>query len=285
MNSSRRLLRFFLVVLLCILTVAGPNARFESDNDGDGIDDGLEQYLAEAFLPTIHYAGGDSCPDPDPQPVIFRARHPSWFGDPDENFILINYVQLYDEDCGANGHNGDNEPFMVWLYWTGSNWSFYSLQATAHWGATCETLTDSFSLHVWVGDDKHGTYADPGECGCFGGDGCSNPGWTKDHVLYNAGEPNNHLMDGLGSVANYWSSESIWSDGQFLSAGTISDQLYNTNFVKSLFPGPTASQACYDQCWNNAIAQCNADFSDQQCYQNYETCNNDCYAYRYYWGP
>jgi hypothetical protein len=279
MAKHIRTLQIALVLILAFATV--PRMRASADGDGDGIDDGVEQALAQQFLPSIYYSYSETCSSPSPQPVVFRARHPTWLGNPENNFILIDYVLLYNEDCGPNGHSGDNESFQVWLQWNGSQWQFYSISAVAHWAApVCELATQSWVNAVWVGNDKHGTYADPGVCGCFGSDACSNPGWTKSHVLYNAGEPGAHLLDWLGTADSGWSSEYVWSDSQFFGAGTIRDQLYNSRYARDYFPPPNETQACYDQCWANYIS-CSSD--PQQCDLDYNTCNNNCYAYRYYW--
>ncbi len=236
--------------LLClsvgVLIAAVLSARTfaTTDDDNDGIDDSLEQALAENFFPSTHYHWNESCPDPDPSPVIFRARYgQATNGSLHTDYIIINYVILYNEDCGFDGHNGDNEALEVWLQWNGSDWEFRAVSATAHWGATCEDFTVSDDDVVWISKNKHGNYADYNECSCIGSP-CSSDGPTRDYVFYNAGEPDHHLLNGLGSVESYWSSEAIWTDPQFLSAGDIYYQMFNSNFWQPWWVPTPELEAC-----------------------------------------
>lgn len=101
--TSRRTFRLLAVALLstwvATTTKVSLGAHF-SDADDDGIDDGYEQELAERFLPTINYSNSEPCDGPAwPAPILFRVRHPSVYGDIKQNYILINYVRMYNEDC------------------------------------------------------------------------------------------------------------------------------------------------------------------------------------------
>ena len=273
LSSSR--IRAVLAILTLALAISNsPRVRADADGDYDGIDDGLEAQLAASFFPTIYYQNSDNCIGPDdPRPVLFRARHPSVNGVLHPEYMLINYVLLYSADCGFNGHQGDNEPFEIFLKWNGSGWQFESISATAHWDDTCETWTSSGTPNLWVGGDKHGTYASSGACGCFGGDSCSGPLETLSHALYNVGEPDHHLINYLGNLAPGWVNQQVWDDDQFLEAGRIRDQLYNDRFFNAT-PTPEAlvcSQECDDRWY-----QCNYGGYDERCDIEYRICNEQC---------
>src|SRR5262245_44692480 len=72
------------------------------DDDGDGLDDGWEQMVAEAYLPFLSLDPADGCPLGG---IVYRLRpHPA-----DPTLILILYDHLLQNDCGLNGHVGDDE--------------------------------------------------------------------------------------------------------------------------------------------------------------------------------
>jgi hypothetical protein len=251
------------------------------DADGDGIDDALENELAERFFPAIHYSGDERCAYPLPRPFVFRARYPSVNGFVHTDYMLINYVQLYAEDCGTNGHEGDNEAFETFLHWNGDDWEFYGISATAHWDAVCETQTSSGSDALWIGNDKHGTYTDPCACGCFGGDNCQYDGPGLDHTLFNVGEPDAHLIDELDVVFWEWYGQFAWS-GNFFDAGSTVSQLYNDH--DHFFVGiPTPEWVACDE-------QCEIDYPDcefqadwDECITRRDRCHQLCYENRPLW--
>jgi len=249
-------------------------AAFSGDNDGDGIDDDLEQQLAERFFPQIIYSFYESCSGPEPKPFLFRARHPSVYGVVHTEYILINYVQLYDDDCGPNGHSGDNESFATFLRWNGGDWEFASVSATAHWADVCETMTARGTPDLWVGSNKHGTYADPNACGCWGSDVCSSTnGHVLPHILYNVGEPDHQLINDLGVVKQQWQGIPVWWGWRFLNAGVITDQLYFTRYVAGTITPEAA--ACNSQCeatYNDCMYHANGSGDQYICQQQLSDC-------------
>jgi hypothetical protein len=276
----------FLLFLLC------PKNVFADDWDGDGIDDDLEMNLAARFLPTRHFTWGEGCPSPLPRPILFRARYMSSNGVVYTDYIGIHYVELYDDDCGALGHNGDNESFFVLLQYDGGDWVFRGLATTAHWGSSCELRGANYNNNVWISSGKHANYASPGDCSgdCFGANSCSDPGFTYNAALYNVGEPGYHLwpyVNDLGDVYGPWSGYTAWSGGSFQDAGVISDQLYFTRYLETY--GTPDNYSCRVQCQSDYY-QCydNCDPIDLQCQVNCQNTNDACRNWcdmTYRWDP
>jgi hypothetical protein len=281
----RRRLILFAALLLVVAGFRSETVRaLGSDNDGDGIDDDLEASLAERFLPTMYWDSDENCPDPIPRPILFRARHPTIQGVPATDYIVINYVQLYNEDCGfGTGHDGDNEAFLVFLEWDGSDWQFKSVSAVSHWDDYCETNSSSTSSdQVWIGENKHGSYADQSECGCDGEDECDLPTATFDHVLYNVGEPDHHFMNYLDEIVSTWSG-GIWDEWKFEGAGYVSHQLvldFN-HFAIATWPDqPPPDQDCLNACYDQyQTGSCYCCESVDQCDADYGTCEQTCYGF------
>ena len=262
------------------------NAR-TSDDDQDGIDDALEQELAENNYPLIHYSTADPCLAPTPRPVVFRARHPSVGGVVHSDYILINYSQLYIEDCGTEYHYGDNEAFEVFLKWNGTQYQFDSISATAHWDAPCEQWTASYSDELWVGDNKHGTYTHSGCGGCWyvwWEDNCQASGPTISHALFNVGEPEHHLLESFESVSEAFTPSSvwgtIWGEDHFAGAGVVRNQFYNDRFY-TLTPPPEETQ-CYSDCYD-AYQECRYYSWDSRCDDEFNSCNSYCSQTTRYW--
>jgi hypothetical protein len=231
------------------------------DADSDGIDDGLEQYLASRFFPNVHYSRGSNggCLGPLPfvgkdfppikKPVVFRAFHPvTTVGFTVPDYIVIAYVLLYDQDCGSgfpfgDYHTGDNEAFLIVVQYNEAihDWQFVELTTNPHHKAVaCEVhLVSSYHngdrADIWPGYDKHGNYP------VRNSDGCPFP-WSEDdtgqspiqdtdirqHALYNLGEENHPFITDLGDVYNFpvntWRGINPWKD-KFFDAGYIWDDV------------------------------------------------------------
>src|SRR6185295_13268866 len=75
-----------------------------TDSDGDGLSDALEEKIATEYLPLVSVDASDQCPT---RGILVRVTpHPK-----EQGRITVWAIVLYDEDCGANGHPGDDETF------------------------------------------------------------------------------------------------------------------------------------------------------------------------------
>lgn len=233
---------------------AGADAPF-SDGDGDGLDDADELSLAQAHFPYYSLAPDDKCPR---HGVLFRATpHPA-----DSTKIAIWYVVLFEKDCGANGHVGDDEVFGAIVDpKTPAPAGLLALRAISHQGTLCEKTTTCGTLPsckpcktadkggkafpvVFASVNKHGGYVDEGTCDLnfvcdFGG--CTLNPTPAAPPFANAGEPgkpltNDLTQNGFVNAANGWTEPSLmgfdpWSNKEFGSAGNVTDDLGDTAFL------------------------------------------------------
>jgi hypothetical protein len=277
LRRHRRVLALLSVIIL--VTFLQRRAGADGDADGDGIDDALEAQLAEQFFPTLHYSWGEMCASPDPIRVLFRVHNLVYNGVPNTDRIAIDYVILYSEDCGAEGHSGDNEAFQVLVVKNGDNWYFSNIAAVAHQDTANETSSLGWSDVLWVSENKHGNYASLSSCGdgVWNFDDCEENGPGRSHILYNVGEPDAHLLNNLGDINSNWDGEHVWDDGQFLDAGYIRNQLFIASFP--LDSVPPESQQCYSACDDDydycfANNQANPDQCEWARYYCYNNCQN-----------
>ncbi|MBK9000411.1 MAG: hypothetical protein IPM35_32220 [Myxococcales bacterium] len=235
-------------------TDAGSDAAF-SDLDGDGLDDATELALAQAYYPYYSIAPDDKCPR---HGVLFRATpHPA-----DATKLALWYVVLFEKDCGANGHVGDDEVFGAVIDpKTPPPAGILALRAISHQGTLCEKTTTCGSLTgcspcktapkngqafpvVFASVNKHGGYVDEGTCDLnficdFGG--CTLNPTPAAPPFANAGEPgkpltNDLTQNGFINSANGWTEQGLmgfdpWSNKDFGSAGNVTDDLGDPAFV------------------------------------------------------
>jgi hypothetical protein len=213
------------------LTVTG-------DADGDGLDDGLEDELAQRFLPWVWFDRGEDagCADPatptNPGTVLARVRpHPA-----DPGKVAIMYAVLFRRDCGdwfGGGHSGDVEALSVTLAPNAgcpTGYAAFALKTTAHEG-TAFQHTDEAELgntcdwgraagassqwaRVYAAENKHGIYAWDSTCdsGAAGNDNCSES-FTLPFNVANVGEDHARRIDELS--AYQFPGEYAWSDVPF----------------------------------------------------------------------
>ena len=225
------------------------------DADGDGLDDALEQAIAESHFPYLSLAPNDKCPL---HGVLFRATpHPD-----DASRWMIWYVVLFQNDCGANGHVGDDEVFgAVVDPATPAPAGILALRAISHQGTVCESTTECGTLPgcdpcttaqkngqafpvVFPSVNKHGQFVKESTCDAsiicdFGG--CTQNPTPSTPPLVNAGEPGAPLVNdlttqGFINSANGWTEAELmgfdpWSNSDFGSAGNVTDDLTDTAFV------------------------------------------------------
>jgi hypothetical protein len=234
---------------------AGASGASFVDADGDGLDDALELSLASDHFPYHSIHPNDKCPL---HGVLFRATpHPD-----DATRIMIWYVVLFESDCGAIGHVGDDEVFGVVLDPAlPPGQSVLALRAISHQGTLCERVTTCGTLPgckpctfakkdgvdlpvVFASVNKHGQYVQESPCDLnlicdFGG--CAlNPAPTSPPFV-NAGEPGKPLVNdltanGFITATNGWTKSELmgfdpWSNQDFGGAGNVTDDLTDPAFV------------------------------------------------------
>ena len=226
-----------------------------ADSDQDGIDDAHENAWASAYLPFISLSPGDKCKT---HGVLARVSpHPH-----EKGRVMLWYDLLYDADCGANGHAGDDETMGVVIDPAKpAPDGILAVRAISHQGTPCERVTtcgqcpgmsacakakrDGRDYPVlFPSIDKHGNYVDMATCTgsivCdFGG--CALSASADAPPIVNAGEPAHPLVhdltkDGFVTTANGWTHAELmgfdpWKPGNFGGAGDVSKDLVDEAFV------------------------------------------------------
>lgn len=228
-----------------------------TDGDGDGLDDGFEAQVASAYFPYYSVAPDDKCPR---HGVLFRVSpHPQ-----DTTKLMIWYVVLFEKDCGAGGHPGDDEVFGAIVDPAQPPPAgLLALRAISHQGTLCERITTCGVLPgckpcttaskggaafpvVFTSVNKHGGYVFENECDTnficdFGG--CTLNPTPSAPPMVNAGEPDKPLVNDLTSqgfinAGEGWTEPSLmnfdpWGGKDFGSAGNVTDDLQDAAFVVS----------------------------------------------------
>jgi len=230
------------------------NAAPELDTDGDGVSDALEAKVAAAYLPFFSVHPGDKC---NRHGLLYRiAPHPK-----EPKRLMMWVIALFEKDCGANGHPGDDETFGVVIDPDlPAPAGILAVRAISHQNTPCQRITTCGSCSgmtacttavragvqvpvVYASKDKHGTYSVLGTCSdliCdFGG--CTLAPTASTAPTLNAGEPNRPLVtnltkDGFITAANGWTEASLmnfdpWKAGDFGNAGDVSKDLVDDAFV------------------------------------------------------
>lgn len=224
------------------------------DLDADGLDDALEQALAEAYFPYLSLAPDDACPLAG---IVFRLRpHPL-----DAAMLHVLYDVLYELDCGAGGHAGDDEVFALTVDpGRAGPGGILAMRAISHQGTPCESVTDCgcaigglspCTTAPTLGDDwpvvfssrdKHGSYLDESTCdgACFFTNQCELAAAPTVPPMVNAGEPGAPLTSdltaaGLITAANGWTDLSLfgfdpWGPSDFGGAGNVAGDLVDPAF-------------------------------------------------------
>ncbi len=226
-----------------------------TDSDHDGIDDARENEWMAAYLPYISLAPGDGCKT---HGVLARVSpHPK-----EKGRVMLWYDILYDADCGASGHAGDDEMIGVVVDPTkAAPAGILAVRAISHQGTPCEHVTTCGQCGgmtactmasrngkdypvVYPSKDKHGNYVSASTCAAsfvcdFGG--CALSAAADAPPLVNVGEPDHPLVhdlskDGFVTAANGWTHAELmgfdpWKPGKFGGAGDVSKDLVDPAFV------------------------------------------------------
>lgn len=228
---------------------AAVDAAVDVDLDGDGLGDAAEMELAVAYRPFLSLHPDDDCPLGG---VVLRVRpHPD-----DPALVHVVYDHLFERDCGATGHVGDNEVFAVTIDPAEPPPAgIRAIRAIAHQNTPCQKVSECGACGdmdacatapragqawpvVYSSRDKHGSYVSGCQWSCF--DVCE-IGSGDDPPMVNVGEPDAHLIDDLTSAGLIteeagWSEPSLFAidpwdpDHDFGSAGNIAGDLTDSAF-------------------------------------------------------
>lgn len=230
---------------------AGTDAGVDAgivDLDHDGLDDAWEMQVAQAYLPTLAKHPQDACPLSG---IAFRVRpHP-------QNPALLNiiYDHLFQDDCGATSHVGDNECFAITVNPAKpAPQGITAVKAISHQNTPCQKVTECGTCNnlpacagarpsLYSSKDKHGGYAVLATCNhilsCL--DQCAD-GVAATVPMVNVGEPAAHLIDDLSdggfiTTANGWSKTQLfhyspWDTAKkFGGAGNVANDFLDPAFV------------------------------------------------------
>jgi hypothetical protein len=232
----------------------GPDAPPPVDSDGDGISDADEARLMRDYLPYLSVDPDDGCPRAG---LLYRLRpHPQA-----PALVFAAGIMLFETDCGAGGHVGDNEGFALTIDPTKpAPTGILAVRAISHRDTLCENITTCGSCAgldacttatrngapypvVFFSLGKHGGYMSESACdgACFLTNWCSLRATPVEPPLVNAGEPDHPLVSNLTTqgfitAANGWTEADLmnfdpWADVDFGGAGNVRSQLLDAAFV------------------------------------------------------
>jgi hypothetical protein len=231
-----------------------------TDLDGDGLDDALEDKIAAEYLPFLSFDPTDTCPR---SVIVFRLYpHP----DAKDTRLHLIVDTLFEKDCGASGHVGDNEVFGVTIDRSKpAPAGILAVRAISHQGTSCEAITNcgtcagltacetamrkgSLFPVVYYSKNKHGAYLQDGKCdnACFFTNFCTLAPTPSEPKMLNVGEPGKPLVKdltsaGLITTASGWTEMSVfnydpWGDKEFGKAGKVGEDLIDKAFLTPACP-------------------------------------------------
>ena len=230
-----------------------------ADLDGDGLADADELRIAGEYLPYLALSPTDACPLSG---IVFRMRpHPE-----DAALLAVTMVVLYEVDCGAGGHPGDDEVFGMTIDpRRPAPTGILAIRAIAHQNTACEAATNCGTCPgldacttatrrgapypvIFASRNKHGWYMHESECdnACFFTNQCDAPSTAAEPMLLNVGEPTGMLTrdltdSGLITSANGWTDMSLfhfdpWANMNFGGAGDTTSDLIDAAFLTPVCP-------------------------------------------------
>lgn len=233
------------------------------DLDLDGLDDLFEDRVIFEYLPFRSLHVDDDCPL---SAIIFRLRpHP----DAPTNRLFAVVDVLYERDCGASGHVGDNEVFGMTIDPAlPAPAGILAIRAIAHQNTPCESITTcadncrgeaiTSCAHavrrganypvVFYSKDKHGSYLDERACdaACFITNFCELAQAPAEIPIFNAGEPDAPLTRDLtaaGVITSTagWTEQELfgfdpWGAADFGGAGNVAEDLVDDAFLTPACP-------------------------------------------------
>lgn len=224
------------------------------DLDMDGLDDAYEARVAGDYLPFLSMDPADGCAL---GALVFRVRpHPM-----DGRFLLVNVVHLFQNDCGALGHVGDNEAFSMTVDpATPGPEGILAIRAISHRNTACQAITDcghcpgldecTYGTRrgvrypvVFYSKDKHGSYTSEPACdgACVFTNYCLLAGAPTEPPMLDVGEPaaplTHDLTDsGLITSEAGWTEMALfhfdpWGTADFGDAGSVVGDLIDDAWV------------------------------------------------------
>jgi hypothetical protein len=228
-----------------------------TDKDGDGLDDAFEAKVAADYMPFLSLDPADGCALGG---MLYRVTpHPNKPG-----LLWIIYDHLYQNDCGLNGHVGDDEAFGITVDpQKPAPGGILAIKAISHQNTPCQNISECGQCAaeapcttqmkgglaypvVYSSKDKHGSYAQACTIvNCL--DTCTLAATEAPIPMQNAGEPGGHLTedlttDGFVTAANGWTEMSLfhfnpWDPMKaFGAAGNIAGDLADMSFVAASCP-------------------------------------------------
>ena len=215
---------FFVFLLFLVQTSIQAAFLHAVDADNDGLDDSLEEVLAEEFLPLIYFTEEEQCPGPGV--ILYHVRP---FAPGVDTIVAVSYTLLFYDDCGGAAHKGDAESFCLTLFEDTScplGYRTHSIRTFAHQGVPlCEyvsTVTvdrcdfgSSAGDAVYVSQNKHALYNGLNVCNSpdrwFCEDECERgllmyngsmifPEAGQSWYMFNVGEPDYPFIEDLSEL-------------------------------------------------------------------------------------
>lgn len=226
-----------------------------ADRDGDGLDDAYEDKIVSEYLPYLSIDAGDKCP----RAILVYRLYPH----PDAPKTRLHLIvdTLFETDCGASGHVGDNEVFGLTIDPSKpAPAGILAVRAISHQGTTCEAVTNCGSCAglekcttatrrgaaypvVFYSKDKHGSYMQESKCdnACFFTNFCTLAPTPTEPRMINAGEPGKPMVNdltaaGMITTAAGWTEMTVfaydpWGGKEFGKAGKVSEDLVDKAFL------------------------------------------------------
>lgn len=226
------------------------------DGDGDGLNDQYEASLAREYLPYLSDHPDDEC---GLSGLVYRVRpHPA-----DPALVAIVHVRVYHDDCGLNGHLGDDEVFGMTIDpRIPGPAGIVAMVAIGHQDTLCEQVTACGACPgqaacatatrsgqavpvVFASKHKHANYVLADSCSltaCL--DRCALAEAPGEIPMINAGEPGFPLVEdltdhGFITADNGWTHPELmhlnpWDRSRKVgggATGTVAVRLVDPRFV------------------------------------------------------
>ena len=224
------------------------------DLDQDGLTDAEELRIMGEYLPFLSIDPADRCPLAF---ALFRLRpHPGAAGR-----LHAIVVLLFERDCGASSHPGDDEVFGLTIDPARpAPEGLLALKAISHQSTPCEHVSECGACTgltactpatrrgrlypaVFYSRGKHGAYLSEAACdnACFLTNQCLLAPTPTEPPLLNAGEPAAPLVRdlttaGLITAAAGWTEPTLmhydpWGPDDFGGAGSVRSDLEDPAFL------------------------------------------------------